>query len=66
MSVTPALRVLSNPGRQPWPVAVIVIVVVLIVPTAMLHQVFADVITLSALLMGASFSAVKYSNHRSQ
>jgi len=66
MSVTPAPRVLSNPARWPWPTAVIVVVVVLIVPTAMLHQVFADVITLSALLVGASMPAAKYSNRRSQ
>lgn len=56
------MRALSNPGSSPWPLAVIIIVLVVLLPHPMLHQSLEDLIVLSPLLAGASLPAVKYSN----
>ncbi len=48
---------LSNPVSPSWPITIIIVIVVVLVPSTMLHQTLADMITLSALLMGAQGKA---------
>ncbi|MEY9842260.1 hypothetical protein [Streptacidiphilus sp. EB103A] len=43
-----------------WPITVIIVIVVLVIPALQIHVVLADVITLSALLMGVGVPAERY------
>ena len=66
MSVTLALPALSNLNVRQWLLAVIVVVIVVVVPPALVNPTLGNVITLSALLMGASVPVEKYSNRRNR